>query len=662
MDDTGPDLMPVPHPGSESDEVFRQAGLQLDWVDANDGPHRVDEAVARRMLRTIGVPPPDLDERAPVVTRPGRSTGLTGEVRLEHGGTSRLDDVVPADLPLGYHVLLDDAGNERRLVVSPGRCWLPDEPQWGWAVQLYAALSTTSAGIGDLTDLRALREWTEELGGGFLLVNPLHAVAPVVPLESSPYLPATRRFRNPVYLRVGTGRADPVSPGRVDRDAAWTLKLATLRESYAERDDREGFDAWRAAQGQPLEDFAVWSVLATEHGGDWRAWPAELRDPTGDAVRDVARDLGDEVEFHAWLQWLLDRQLAEATGGLTVIQDLPIGVSGGGADAWSWQGVLAEGTTVGAPPDALNTVGQDWGSPPFVPWRLRMADYEPFIQSVRATMAGTGGLRIDHVMGLFRLWWIPQGSGPIDGCYVRYPAEDLLDIVCLESHRARAVVVGEDLGTVEDGVTEALQERGILGYRVLWFEDDEPTDWPVLSLASVTTHDLPTVTGLWTGVDVEDQLASSGMDPDDVRAGREELLERLRRGGLPASAGPEEAVAHAYARLEEAPSMLLALSLEDALGAPRRPNLPGTTARDNWCIPLPVPVDELVRQHGPPPVLAALRRTAEKRQVDAPGAEWAPPPRDAGLAAEGQGLMTDEHRDERRGWRNGFRSTADTGL
>ena len=577
--------------------------VQQDWVDADDRPQHSPDATVARVLAVMGEPPADLETTAPVVTRRGRRTGLVGVVRLEEGGTVPLDDVVPDDLPFGYHVLVTDAGVERRLVVSPGRCWVPPEQRWGWAVQLYAARSTGSAGVGDLADLRTLREWTESLGGGFLVVNPLHAVAPVLPLETSPYLPATRRFRNPVYLHVDEPPETPVVG--IDRDAAWTHKLRVLRAEFDQRADDDLFDAWRAEQGRALEEFATWMVLAAEHGADWHDWPEPLRDPRGDAVRRLAAERADEVTFQAWLQWLLSAQLRAATGDLTVVQDLPIGVSGGGADAWAWQGVMADGITVGCPPDALNTVGQDWGSPPFVPWRLRAADYEPFVQSVRATIAGAGGLRIDHVMGLFRLWWIPEGGGPQEGCYVRYPAEDLLDIVCLESHRAEAVVVGEDLGTVEEGVAEALAERGILSYRVLWFEDDDPAEWLPGSLATVTTHDLPTVTGLWNGSDVDDQLASSDMTADDVLAGREELLGRLGRDGLPTDATAQDAVAAAYAQLGRAPSLLLAFSLEDAVGEERRPNVPGTTERDNWRVPLSVPVDELATHPGPAALLDA---------------------------------------------------------
>ncbi len=617
-----------PGTGTPSTSTADAWGIQRDWIDADDREQRVPEETVRLLREVIGQPPADLDDRAPVVTRPGRGTGLVGEVACEDGTRRRLDDVVDADFPLGYHSLTTDAGQPRRLIVSPGRCWLPPEQTWGWSVQLYAALSSGSQGIGDLADLRSLRQWTEQLGGGFLLVNPLHATAPGLPQESSPYLPATRRFRNPLYLRLDevAGVADDPDgqggtsgelpprpePGVIDRDLAWTYKRAVLHRAYSALsvEEREAgpFAEWRVEQGPALEEYAVWAVLAEEHGPDWHAWPRALHDPHGSDVRRVAGERADEVGFHAWLQWLLAEQLREASGELTVIQDLPIGVSGGGADAWAWQGVLAGGITVGCPPDALNSVGQDWGSPPLIPWRLREADYEPFIESVRSTIAGAGGIRIDHVMGLFRLWWIPEGEVATEGCYVRYPADDLLDIVCLESHRAQAVVVGEDLGTVEDGVTEALSERNILSYRVLYFEDEEPESWPALSLAAVTTHDLPTIAGLWSGSDVEDALASSTMREEDLRTGREELLARISRDGLPADAAVGEAVAAAYGRLGRADSLLLALSLEDAVLEERRPNVPGTTAddRDNWCIPLPVDVDALPGLRSPQVVVDAV--------------------------------------------------------
>ena len=418
-------------------------------------------------------------------------------------------------------------------------------------MQLYATRSSSSWGIGDLADLRAVRTWAEQLGAGFVLVNPLHAVAPTLPQEASPYLPATRRWRNPLYLRVdevpgadAVDLAGPTAAGRgltgqplIDRDAVWQLKRRVLEQVFAARTGAagaagaagaDGFDGWRAEQGSSLQDHATWCALADTYGPDWHDWPAALRRPDGPAVARFAAEHADAVAFHAWLQWAVDDQLARASGDLTVVQDLPIGVAGGGADAWAWQDLLADGVQVGAPPDVFNATGQAWGSPPLIPWRVRADGYEAFVQSVRGTIAGAGGLRIDHVMGLFRLWWVPPGGSAVDGAYVRYPSDDLLDIVALESHRAGAVVVGEDLGTVEPGVRETLAERGLLSYRLLWFEDDDPARWPETSMAAVTTHDLPTVAGLWSGADLAEQLAlGTGDDDEELTTGREQLRSRL---------------------------------------------------------------------------------------------------------------------------------------
>jgi 4-alpha-glucanotransferase len=384
----------------------------------------------------------------------------------------------------------------------------------------------------------------------------------------------------------------------------WARKRAVLRRVFDVTGyDDPAFPDWWWHQGQPLQDWATWCAIADEHGPDWQTWPDHLRDPRGDGVRGFVAEHERDVAFHAWLQWALHRQLEAATEGMTVIQDLPIGVAGGGADAWTWQDVLARGASVGAPPDAFNSQGQDWGSPPLIPWRLRLADYEPFIQSIRATMAGAGGLRIDHVMGLFRLWWVPSDGSAADGAYVRYPAEDLLDIVALESHRARALVVGEDLGTVEAGVREAMGEHGILSYRLLWFEEDDPARWPAEAMAAVTTHDLPTVAGLWTGADVEEQREHGTGTDEELEQGRTALLERLK--GVRQNAKPETAVRRAYARLAEAPSLLLSATLEDAVCDRRRPNMPGTTDRPNWSLPLPVAVEDLAEH----PLLQEVART-----------------------------------------------------
>ncbi|RBY89105.1 4-alpha-glucanotransferase [Blastococcus sp. TBT05-19] len=579
-------------------------GIDASWLDALDEEHQVAQETIDTLREVIGEPPADLEDRAPIVARPGDALEVDeATVVCEDGEVRQIDGHLPADFPLGYHWLQSAEGRRRRLIVSPGRCWLPEDRAWGWAVQLYAARSRASWGIGDLADLRSIRRMAEDQGAGFVLINPLHAVAPIEQQEASPYLPATRRFRNPVYLRVDevpgaekvdleedAGRALSEGP-LIDRDAIWARKREVLMRIFFAHGGGEAFARWREEQGQTLQDWATWAAITEEHGADWHTWPEELRRPDGSAPAAYREQHGAVVAFHAWLQWALDLQFTAATGDLTVIQDLPIGFAGGGADAWAWQEVLADGVSVGAPPDAFNSAGQDWGSPPLIPWRLRDADYEPFIQSIRATMAGAGGLRIDHVMGLFRLWWVPAGGSAADGAYVRYPAEDLLNIVALESHRAQALVVGEDLGTVEEGVREAMAEHGVLSYRLLWFEDDAPAEWPAEAMAAITTHDLPTVAGLWTEADVDEQREHGTGTDEELERGRGSLLAHLP--GLSDDASVEQAVQRAHELLGQAPSLLLSATLDDAVGEQRRPNMPGADQRPNWSLPLPVLVEDL---------------------------------------------------------------------
>jgi 4-alpha-glucanotransferase len=595
-------------------------GVQANYLDSADVARQVPPAAVERLRTLVGQPPPDHDRTAPIVTGPGRPAPDRGEVHLETGGTLALAEARGTRLPIGYHTLVADDGSVRDLIVSPRRCHEAPGRAWGWAVQLYAARSRASWGIGELADLARLGEWASRSGAGFLLVNPLHAVALAPPQEPSPYFPSSRRFGNPIYLRVEdvpgaeqvdvgpaaqAGRDLNASP-RIDRDAVWRIKRPVLEAIFATVRPDEQFERWRAEQGDPLEQFATWCALADEYGPRWREWPAALRRPGTKEVAQFAQAAAGAVDFHAWLQWQLACQQAAASDRLSVVQDLPIGFDPHGADAWAWQDLIAFDATVGAPPDPFNLQGQNWGLPPFVPWRLRQAGYRPFIDSIRATIATGGGLRIDHVMGLFRLWWIPTDAPATEGGYVRYPAEDLLDIVALESARAKAVVVGEDLGTVEAGVREAMQAAGLLSYRLLWFEDERPARWPEPAMAAVTTHDLPTVAGLWTGADLRDQAVCGVL-------AAEEDTERLRdklaaTAGLAPDAPVEDAVEGAYRALAEAPSRLLTATLEDALAVDTRPNMPGTTDRPNWSVALPVPIEELDRAPGPAAIADALSR------------------------------------------------------
>jgi 4-alpha-glucanotransferase len=552
------------------------------------------------------------DRRAPVETPTWvvrRSDGLrlpwAGRLITEDGdGRDVADALAPGELPLGYHTLAGPPG-EIRLIVSPGVCPLPRR-SWGWAVQLYGARSGASWGIGDLGDLRRLAAWTAESGGGLLLLSPLHGVAPGAEQEASPYYPASRRWRNPIYLRVeDVPGAEAVDLGgwtaegralnrdrHIDRDRAWRLKRAALTRIWEAGTPPPDFTRWADEQGPALEGWATWAALCDGHGPDWRRWPEALQRPDGAAVAQWRAAHAREVRFHAWLQWLVELQLVAAAGpGPALVSDLAVGANPAGADGWQWQDVLAWGVSVGAPPDEFNTGGQDWGFPPFDPWRLRAAGYEPFAQLVRASMGGGGGVRIDHVAGLSRLFWVPTGASPSLGVYVRYPWEDLLNVVALEASRAGAFVVGEDLGTVEPEFRAAMGRWGILSYRLLWFEDAPPDQWPERALAAVTTHDLPTVRGVWTGSDVAAR-ATLGLDPEAEAGAGRRLRRRLEAvcGDVPT----EEAVVRAYGAVASSPCVLVAATLDDALLVEERPNQPGVVEGwPNWSLALPEPLEDL---------------------------------------------------------------------
>jgi 4-alpha-glucanotransferase len=564
---------------------------------------------------------------APVkVVRAGEDLVLDSPCRLtlEDGASLDVERALPPDVPLGYHDLRPLRGGSdvaTRLIVSPGRCPLPPERAWGWAAQLYATRSRQSWGIGDLADLRTLGRWAARLGARVLLINPLAAPLPLTDQQPSPYCPSTRRYLNPLYLRIEdvpgaaelgadldriaeSGRALNVDR-RIDRARVFRLKAEALERLWSRARPHDDFQRFLREEGASLHEFAIFCALAERFDGGWRRWPSEYRRPDAAAVARFADEQRERVAFHEWLQWLLDRQLAAAAAEIPVMQDLPIGVDPDGADAWAWQDVLATGATVGAPPDRYVKRGQDWGLPPFVPHRLRANGYAPFVRTIRAALRHAGGLRIDHVMGLFRLFWVPPGRSPAEGGYVRYPADDLLAIVALESHRAGAFVVGEDLGTVEAGVRERLAAHAILSYRVMWFESEPPARYPSLAMAAITTHDLPTIAGLWTGADIAEQKLL-GLDPDEPALA--EIRARLAQAtGVGATGAVSDVIEAAHRRLAEAPSRLVTATLEDALAVAERPNMPGTvTGRPNWSMALPAALDVLPQEPLALRVAAAL--------------------------------------------------------
>ncbi|HSB53237.1 MAG TPA: 4-alpha-glucanotransferase [Gemmatimonadales bacterium] len=573
------------------------------------------------------------------VIRPGQPLPIEkpAEIVLEDG-TVLPETSPPPELPLGYHQLRPlDGTAPVRLIVAPDHCHLPEGLRaWGWAVQAYAVRSAESWGFGDLGDLWRLGRWSATtLGAGFLLVNPLHAATPVPPLQPSPYCPSSRLYRNPLYIRIEqvpgatAARVDVEALAaaarvlnrsrRIHHDRVWELKLRALEAIWKAFGGDPAFDGYCRKEGEALERFAAFSVLAERHGPGWRRWPEDVRDPISAGVARFAAEHADRIRFHQWLQWLLDRQLARVAAEIRLVQDLPVGIDPDGADAWAWQDLLASGATVGAPPDRYNTAGQDWGLAPFVPSRLRAAAYDPFIRTIRATLEHAGGLRIDHAMGLFRLFWIPAGGAPAEGTFVRYPADDLLAIVALESHRAGAIVVAEDLGTVEPEVRDRLAAHRMLSWRVLWFETEAPASYPRLSLASVTTHDLPTIAGLWTGSDLQVQRDLGLERNAEALAVLQSRLGAVT--GLAEGTDVREVIVRTHERVAEAPSVLVAAALDDALAVEERPNLPATTGAEwpSWSLALPVPLEALEREPLVRKVAAAVGRgRAGRRPVASP--------------------------------------------
>lgn len=552
---------------------------------------------------------------------------LVGEAMVE----------VPADLPLGWHTLHAELGDgttaTTTLVVTPRRLplhpALDDRRAWGLMSQVYAARSATSWGLGDLGDLAETAARGADLGADFLLVNPLHAAEPIAPMEPSPYLPTTRRFANPLYLAVEEiaelARLTPTERSRVeriaaglrvlnaadtlDRNAVWAGKDEALRLIHAAgRSARRqrAFDRFVAREGRGLRDHATWCALAVTHGLPWQRWPEELHDPHGPAVSAARTELAEEVDYHLWCQWQVAEQLAaaqreavEAGMRIGVVHDLAVGVSPEGADSWMLADALAGGVSVGAPPDQFNQRGQYWGQPPWHPQRLAELGYAPYRDMLRSVLRDAGGIRIDHILGLFRLWWVPQGHDAVDGTYVHYDGHALLGILALEAQRAEALVIGEDLGVVASELREAMRERRILGTSILWFEwaghePLPPEGYRELCMASVTTHDLPPTAGYLrcAHVDTRDELGLLTRPYAEERADEAATIDRVRealvaRGLLDPDGSADDMVVALHAWLAASPARLVGVALPDLAGDRRSINQPGTDEEyPNWRVPV----------------------------------------------------------------------------
>ncbi|MDH4167079.1 MAG: 4-alpha-glucanotransferase [Gammaproteobacteria bacterium] len=599
-----------------------------------------------------------------------RAADLPEQERREVDGRWQTRRVLPlpGDLRHGYHtlhVVLDGLASEScALIVAPLSCHEPAVLRdggrlWGVAVQLYTLRSGRNWGIGDFADLAAVVRTCAEQGGAFVGLNPLHALFPGNPWQFSPYSPSSRLFLNVLYIAIeGVAefahcaeaqamvhaaefqaelarlRAAPC----VDYPGVTQAKLRVLKLLHAHfRRDQSArtllraaqFQAYRAERGESLRRHALHDAI-DEHMRSidghrywgWPMWPEELRDPTHPGVQAFEKSHAESVEFHAWLQWLADEQLGEAQAlgrklGMPIglYGDYAVGVNPSGSETWSDQALYRKGAGVGAPPDALALMGQDWGIPPQDPNVLVAEQYRPFRNLVAANMRHFGALRLDHVMALFRQWWVPFGLGSTAGGYVHYPLDDLLSVLALESERHACLVVGEDLGTVPPEMSRAMDDRAVYSYRVLLFEKNTdgsfiaPGEYPRRAIATVTTHDLPTLRGYWSGCDIDLRQRLSLYPNEETRQqvadervrDRHGLLAALEAEGLKpddASDAPDaytEALSHAiHVFLARTASALVVLQAEDLIGMPDPVNVPGTNEEHaNWQRKMACPIDEI---------------------------------------------------------------------
>ena len=589
------------------DRLAGMVGIERDYLTLTGTTERVSDEAKRATLKAMGIAAADEDEIA---------AGLAATSPVDLGNMQA---------PAGSACYMPD--------------WLKEGRCWGVACQLYGLRSERNCGIGDFEDLARFAELAAAAGADFVGVNPLHALFLAAPERCSPFSPSNRQFLNPLYIALDkvpgyAGMEEALAapselrgPDLVDYGAVASFKrkaLDRLFRIFSVRDDDDAaadFERFSAERGRPLYLHALFEALSEAmtrqgHGPTWHGWPEEYRHPGTDSVRAFAEEQEELVTFHAWLQWLADRQLAEAqararAAGLRIglYLDLAVGVSPDGSATWSDRNLTVPGARIGAPPDYYNAAGQDWGLAPLSPAGLVARDFEPFREAMDIVVRHAGALRIDHAMSLYRLFWIAEGFGAADGVYVRYPFEQMLRTLAEVSQARQTIVIGEDLGVVPPGFREVMREMEIQSYRVFFFEKRKdlflpPDAYPREALACITTHDLYTLAGWWSGRDIEVRRDIGMVEADHIQKLQEERAHERRRvlgllsdrGLLPNELAPiMRAEAEAPAALPESmavalhrlvartPSRLFAVPAEDLTGAVEQVNIPGTTGEHpNW--------------------------------------------------------------------------------
>ena len=652
-------------------ELALAAGVAASWKDVFGVTHNVAADTLRAVLSALGYPAGSQADMAtsllelrssktamsPLVTAEVgeaiafASAGLAYRLELEDGRVyeGKLQNqaghvTLPAVLEAGYHRLLTDAG-ETLLAVAPRRCFtagdaLHNAKGWGLAVQLYGLRGKVDSGVGDFAALADFAAPAARSGADAIGLSPVHAQFSADPDRFSPYAPSSRTALNVLHARVE--RPSPTLARRdlVDWPEVSRFRLAELRRMFdAARDDETdsaAFATFSAQHGQRLRAHAVFETLHAHFFArspadwHWRNWPSAFRDANSKAVSEFAEANAEEVSFHAWMQFQADLGLKQAQmacrdAGMAIglVSDLAVGTDSGGSQCWSRQSDTLLGLAVGAPPDLLQRDGQNWGLTAFSPTGLRASGYLTYREMLQTAMAHAGGMRIDHAMGLNRLWVIPDGASGAEGAYLSFPETDLLRLIRLESYRHRAIVLAEDLGTVPEGFQDRLRGAGIDGMRVLWFERDTeqrfvaPLQWTPQAVAMTSTHDLATLAGWWSGRDIkwrEDlHLVTDGDAATAERdADRRALWTSLRESGAaqgvgPAADEPSIFVDAACVHVGRSACELVMLPIEDALGLTEQPNLPGTLhEHPNWQRRLPAAVDEVLENDATQRRLAAL--------------------------------------------------------
>jgi 4-alpha-glucanotransferase len=589
------------------------AGLRRDWEDADGRAQRVGGEVLEAILARLDTTAPETPFLTAEVGGPLPVSGAETLV-LEDGRTLSATDGRAPDA-VGYHRLEAD-GRTCMLAIAPPRCPAPPARAWGVAVQLPSLRGATPSAYGDLGTLAEAARAFGRAGAQALAISPTHALFPADAARFSPYAPSTRLFHNVLLADpalVGAPPAAEPAPDLIDWQNALPARLRHLRKAFDALPAtlREEVGTFRAKRGQALERHARFDALHAQLGGNgWREWPAAFQRPGSEAVERFAAEHAQDVTFHVFLQWLADRSLAAAQGAarehmtIGLVADLAVGMDSGGSHAWSRREELLTGLTIGAPPDPLGPLGQNWGITALDPFALARTGFRGFIETIRTALTHAGGIRIDHALGLDRLWVVPEGASAGEGAYLTMPGETLKRLLAIEAHRANAIVIAEDLGTVPPGFRDDLAKRGMLGMRVLQFERDADTftpsrAWDTQAVAMTSTHDIPTLAGWWHGNDIawsrrlgHIDAAAEAERRTTRTAERAALWQAVDGTGTPPDDAPIDTLLEATAA---APCPLALIPLEDVLGLEEQPNIPGTIdEHPNWRRRMPAATDALL--------------------------------------------------------------------